>query len=117
MQINITGHHVEITDGLNQAVNKSLKKLISHYPDIENINVILTVEKHEQLAEGIVHFLGQDLVAKAKTDEMYKSIAELKGKLETLLQKRKATIKSHPHVKPESAESESEDEMEVELDD
>ena len=60
MQINITGHHVEVTEGLEQGVNKNLKKLTNHFPDIESINVILTVEKHEQVAEGIVHFLGQD---------------------------------------------------------
>lgn len=117
MQINITGHHVEVTDALNKAVNKSLKKIISHYPDIENIQVILTVEKHAQLAETIVHFLGQDLVAKASSDDMYKSIADLKDKLESLLEKRKSTIKSHPHQRPDGALSESEDEAEMELDD
>ena len=102
MHINITGHHVEVTEGLEQAVNKNLKKLTKHFPDIESINVILTVEKHEQVAEGIVHFLGQDLVAKASSDDMYKSLAELKDKLESLLQKRKATVKSHSHQKPEN---------------
>ena len=97
MQIQITGHHVEVTAGLNTAVNNNLKKLIKHYPDITNITVILNVEKHEQIAEGIVHFLGQDLVAKAKSDDLYQSIGELKNKLESLLKKRKATVRSHTH--------------------
>ena len=51
MQISITGHHVEVTDGLKSAVHHTLDKLIKHYPDIENLNVILRVEKKEQIAE------------------------------------------------------------------
>lgn len=105
MHINITGHHVEITEGLKTAVNNSLNKLIKHYPDIESVNVILTVEKKEQIAEAKVHFLGQDLVATASSQDLYISIGDLKMKLEALLQKRKATIKSHPHVKPENADT------------
>lgn len=104
MHINITGHHVEITDGLKTAVNNSFNKLIKHYPDIESINVILTVEKKEQLAEAKVHFLGQDLVATASSADLYISIGDLKLKMDGLLQRRKATVKSHPHVKLENGE-------------
>lgn len=107
MHINITGHHVEVTEGLKTAVNSSLNKLIKHYPDIENVNVILTVEKKEQVAEAKVHFLGQDLVATASAHDLYIAIGDLKMKLETLLQRRKATVKSHPHIKPEAVEAES----------
>lgn len=114
MHINLTGHHVEITDGLKTAAQNSLNKLIKHYPDIESINVILTVEKKEQIAEAKVHFLGQDLVATASANDLYIAIGDLKPKLESLLQKRKATIKSHPHVKPESADAD-ESALEVEV--
>lgn len=116
MHINITGHHVEVTEGLKTAVNNSLNKLIKHYPDIENVNVILTVEKKEQVAEAKVHFLGQDLVATASAHDLYIAIGDLKMKLDTLLQRRKATVKSHPHIKPESSEAE-ESSLEVELGD
>jgi len=104
MHINITGHHVDITEGLNTAVNNTLNKIIKHYPDIESVDAILTVEKHEQKAEAKVHFLGQDLVATASSQDLYTSIADLKNKLEALLQKRKSTVKSHSHVKPNSME-------------
>ncbi len=113
MYINITGHHVEVTEGLKTAVNNSLNKLIKHYPDIENVNVILTVEKKEQVAEAKVHFLGQDLVATASAHDLYLAIGDLKMKLDTLLQRRKATVKSHPHVKPEAGEVESDMEVEA----
>lgn len=104
MHINITGHHVDITEGLSTSVNNTLNKLIKHYPDIESVGVILTVEKKEQIAEAKVHFLGQDLVATASSQDLYTSIADLKMKLDALLQKRKATVKSHGHIKPEAVE-------------
>lgn len=103
MRINITGHHIDITDGLKSAVDSSFNKLTRHYPDIDRVDVVLTVEKKEQVAEAIVHFLGQDLVAKASTADLYSSIADLKGKMETLLQRRKATVKSHSNKKPMNA--------------
>jgi putative sigma-54 modulation protein len=106
MHINITGRHVEITEGLKTAVNNQMNKLLKHYPDIESMSVILTVEKKEQVAEGIVHFLGQDLVAAASTQDLYVAINDLKTKLESLLQRRKATIKSHPHIKPDNVDAE-----------
>ncbi|NRB41243.1 MAG: ribosome-associated translation inhibitor RaiA [Pseudomonadales bacterium] len=103
MRINITGHHIEITNGLKSAVAMSFDKLIKHYPDVDRVDVVLTVEKNAQLAEAIVHFMGQDLVAKASSADLYTSISDLKSKMETLLQKRKATVKSRNNRKPANA--------------
>ena len=99
MRINITGHHIEITDGLKSAVDSSFNKLTRRYPDIDRVDVVLTVEKKEQLAEAIVHFLGHDLVAKSSSDDLYNSINDLRSKMDVLLQKRKSTIKSHSNKK------------------
>ena len=109
MRINITGHHIEITEGLKSAVTGSFDKLIRHYADIDRVDVVLTVEKNEQSAEAIVHFLGQDLVARASSNDLYSSINDLKTKMESLLKKRKATIKSHGNRKPANASFHMED--------
>ncbi|MEZ5524352.1 MAG: ribosome-associated translation inhibitor RaiA [Pseudomonadales bacterium] len=100
MQINVTGHHVELTDGLNDAVTQKCQKVASHYQDVNTINVILTVDKNAQTAEATTHFLGQDIVAKASADDMYQAIAEMGNKLQASLQKRKEITKSHSHSKP-----------------
>lgn len=99
MQITITGQHVDITEGLNQAVNSKLEKIASHYPDLSSVTVLLKVEKHEQIAEAKVHFCKQDIVAKASTDDLYQSIADMTRKLDNLLQKRKTAVRSHSHDK------------------
>lgn len=104
MQINITGHHVEITDGIREAVKQKLTKLNNHFPDIQTVDVIVTVDKNVQVAEANTHFLGKDFSAKASTDELYKSIAEMSSKLSSLLQRQKEQVKAHPHLKPATAE-------------
>ena len=95
MKIEITSHHISITESIESAVNAKIKKITNHFPDIESIHVHLKVEKHEQSAEAVVHYLGQDLVAKDSADELYQAIPKLAKKLESLLQHRKDTVKSH----------------------
>lgn len=45
MQINITGHHVDITEPLKQYVHEKLQKLTKRFSNITNVHVILTLEK------------------------------------------------------------------------
>ncbi len=104
MQINITGHHLDITDSIRQSVHQKLKKLQQQFPDIASIQVILTVEKHEQNAEAITHFLGQDITAKAKADDLYQAIGEVANKITSLLKRQKEKVKAHGHQKPQLAE-------------
>ncbi len=111
MRINITGHHIEITESLKSAVDGSFTKLIRHYPDIDRVDVVLTVEKKEQVAEAIVHFLGHDLVAKSSSNDLYGSINDLRSKMESLLQKRKSTIKSHSNKKAAISSFSNEEEV------
>lgn len=48
MQINLTGHHVEITDSLRNYVDTKFSKLERHFDHISNVHVILNVEKLNQ---------------------------------------------------------------------
>lgn len=103
-QITISGHHIEVTEGMASAVHSKFEKVLNRYSEITSFNVYLSVEKHEQTAEAVVHFLGQDLVAKAKAEDMYVALADLKPKLDSLLEKRKATIKAHAREKIDLAQ-------------
>ena len=49
MKINITGHHVEVTEAIQNVVNGKFEKLNHHFPDLTTLNVILNVEKNEQV--------------------------------------------------------------------
>ena len=45
MQINLTGHHIDITDALREYVDTKFAKLERHFDHINNVHVILNVEK------------------------------------------------------------------------
>lgn len=49
MQINLTGHHVEITEALRDYVNNKFAKLERHFDHINNVHVVLSVEKLNQI--------------------------------------------------------------------
>ncbi len=95
MQINISGHHVEVTSALHDHVLNKLDRLKRHFDNITNTQVTLTVEKHRQRADASMHVAGADLVASAESDDMYAAIDKLASKLDRQLLKHKEKIKSH----------------------
>lgn len=89
MQLTISGHHVEVTDSLNQYVAEKLSKLERHSEAINSINVILTVEKLVQKAEATVRVKGSELFANADSEDMYAAIDALIDKLDRQILKHK----------------------------
>lgn len=95
MQINITGHHVELTDSLNEYVQSKFEKLERHFDNITNAQVTLSVEKNRQKAEGDVHIAGGQLFASDEQDDMYAAIDGLIDKLDRQVIKHKEKMKTH----------------------
>lgn len=95
MQINITGHHIDVTDALRSYVSEKLEKLERHFDHVTNVHVILTVEKQQQKAEANVHVSGADLFAQHDSDDMYASIDGLVDKLDRQIVKHKEKIGDH----------------------
>ncbi len=95
MQINLSGHHVEITEALRENVNTKMEKLTRHFDHINNVHVVLTVEKLNQIAEATVHVSGTDLHAKSQNADMYASIDSLVAKLDRQILKHKGKINQH----------------------
>jgi len=89
MQINISGHHVELTSALKQYVNEKLSKLQRHFDHITTTDVTLSVEKLVQKAEASIHVAGADLFATCESNDMYTAIDLLTDKLDRQLIKHK----------------------------
>ena len=92
MQINITGHHVEVTTALRDYVNNKFDRLSRHFDHITNGHVTLTVEKTRQRADATLHVSGADLVASSESEDMYAAIDTLTDKLDRQLIKHKEKI-------------------------
>lgn len=95
MQINITGHHLDLTDALRDLVQSKFTKLKRHFDHVTNVHVVLTVEKKIQKAEATVHVSGQDIFAQSESLDMYASIDGLIDKLDRQIIKYKEKLGDH----------------------
>ncbi len=95
MQINLTGHHVEITDSLRSYVDTKFSKLERHFDHISNVHVILNVEKLNQKAKATVHLSGAEVFASAENTDMYAAIDSMVDKLDRQVIKHKEKLKKH----------------------
>ncbi|HAQ48009.1 MAG: ribosome hibernation promoting factor [Glaciecola sp.] len=95
MQINLTGHHVEITDSLRNYVDTKFEKLERHFDHINNVHVILNVEKINQKAEATLHLNGGEVFATSEHSDMYAAIDGLIDKLDRQVIKHKEKLLRH----------------------
>ena len=95
MQVNLTGHHVDITDPLRAYVDEKIARLERHFEHVTNVHVILSVEKKTQKAEATVHIAGADVFADAVHEDMYAAIDALIDKLDRQVLRHKEKVKSH----------------------
>src|SRR5690554_7164494 len=89
MQINISGHHVELTPALKDYITTKFDKLERHFDQITNCQVTLEVEKVRQMAEATLHVSGGEIHAKAENEDMYAAIDALVDKLDRQILKYK----------------------------
>lgn len=95
MQINITGHHIDVTPALRAFTEEKFDKLERHFDHITSINVVLNVEKLRQIAEATVHVAKGELHASAESEDLYTAIDTLIDKLERQLSKHKEKNQHH----------------------
>lgn len=95
MQVNTSGHQLELTSAIKDYVENRLSKLERHNDRITQVNVILSVDKLEQKAEATVHASGGDFFANASADDLYAAIDLLSDKLDRQLIKRKEKLNSY----------------------
>ena len=97
MQINLIGHHVDITPALKSYVETKLTRLERHHDRITNVAVILSVEKLRQKAESTVRISGGEIYADAESQDLYAAIDLLTDKLDRQLIRQKEKQKDHKH--------------------
>jgi len=82
MQINLTGHHIDITESLRGYVDNKFERLARHFDQVLNVHVILSVEKLRQKAEATMHVNGAKVFADSVHEDMYAAIDTLIDKLD-----------------------------------
>lgn len=97
MQLNISGHHVDLTPALKDYVTDKFQRLERHFDHISNCQVTLEVEKVRQIAEATMHVIGGEIHAKAENGDMYAAIDGLVDKLDRQILKHKEKTVDRMH--------------------
>jgi len=97
MQLNISGHHVDVTEAMRNYAEEKIQKLERHYDHITNAHLVLSVEKLRQRAEATIHVSGAELFADSDSEDMYAAIDLLIDKLDRQLIKHKEKTVERNH--------------------
>lgn len=95
MQINFTGHRIEITPALRNFTKEKFDKLTRHFDRITTINVVFDIEKLRHIAEATILITKGEVHASAESDDMYAAIDTLIDKLDRQLIKHKEKTNDH----------------------
>jgi putative sigma-54 modulation protein len=95
MQLNVSGHHIEITDSLRGYVESKIQKIERHFDLVSDVSCILTVEKLRHKAEATVSVNGGTIYADATEADMYAAIDGLADKLDRRVRKHKEKLVDH----------------------
>lgn len=95
MQINLTGHHVEITPALKDYLNNKMERIERHSDHVTDVHCILTVEKLQHKAEAKVNVTGGSVFADSTDEDMYAAIDGLIDKLDRQIKKHKEKLTDH----------------------
>lgn len=95
MQLNVSGHHVDVTDSLRTYVDSKFSRLERHFDIVSDVHCILTVEKLRHKAEAKVNVNGGTIYADATEEDMYAAIDGLVDKLDRRVRKHKEKLVDH----------------------
>lgn len=89
MNLQVTGHHLEVTPALREYLTTKLERLTRHFDHVLDVNVILSLERENRRIEASIHLSGRNLFAEAQDTDMYAAIDALIDKLDRQIVKHK----------------------------
>ena len=95
MQLDLSGHHVEITDSMRAYVLKKFERISRHFEQVIDVHCVLTVEKLRHKAEATLMMRGNKIYADSTEPNMYAAIDALADKLDRSVKKHKEKVSDH----------------------
>lgn len=95
MNLNLSGHHLEITPAIRDYITGKLDRVTRHFENVIDVNMILSVEKLDQKVEANVHLSGKNIFVESHDNDMYAAIDSLIDKLDRQLIKHKEKHSGH----------------------
>jgi len=97
MNLNVSGHHLDITPAMRTYVSGKLDRVTRHFDHVIDAHVILSVDKLIQKAEVTLHVRGKDIHAECVDADLYAAIDLLVDKLDRQVIKYKDKANAKPH--------------------
>jgi len=95
MQLNVSGHHIEVTESLREYVESKIEKIERHFDLVSDVSCILTVEKLRHKAEATANVNGGTIYVDNTEEDMYAAIDGLVDKLDRRVRKYKEKSVDH----------------------
>lgn len=97
MNLNLSGHHLEITPAIRDYVTAKLDRVTRHFDHVIDVNVVLSVDKLRQQIAVNLHIRGKDIHAECVETDLYAAIDVLIDKLDRQVLKYKEKRNGHRH--------------------
>jgi len=104
MNLNVSGHHLEITPALRDYVQEKLGRVTRHFDHVIDAHVVLSVDKLRQKAEVTLHVRGKDIHCECEEQDLYAAIDLLIDKLDRQVLKYKGKRQEKLHESLRRAE-------------
>jgi len=106
MQIEVTGHNVDVTDALRAYITEKSERFERHFDNLISAHFVLRLEKLDHTAEGTIAVGGRTnpLFAEATDLDMYAAIDALADKLDRQVRRHKAKVTDHHRAASRAAD-------------
>ncbi|MEW6690339.1 MAG: ribosome-associated translation inhibitor RaiA [Pseudomonadota bacterium] len=98
MNLNVSGHQLEVTPAIRSYVSGKLERVRRHFDHVIDAHVILSVSKLRQKAEVTLHLRGKDIHCECVATDLYAAIDLLVDKLDRQVLRYKGKRNDKPHA-------------------
>lgn len=92
MNLNVSGHHLEVTPAIRGYVQGKLERVKRHFDHVIDAHVILSVDKLRQRAEVTLRLRGKDIHCACEEQDLYAAIDLVMDKLDRQVLKYKGKL-------------------------
>ena len=100
MKINVSGHHVDISDSIRSDIKEKFEKVEVHFPRLLGVDVIISKDHGEYQVEMRTNYEGARISVSGKNEVMYPAINSAIKKLDSALKHKKGQLKADLYEKP-----------------
>ncbi len=95
MRIIITGKNIEVSEYLEDLVNKKVSKLDKYFPEDTEAHVTLAVERNRHIVEVTIPYVGGIIRGEVASGDMYASVDSVLAKLEHQIVKHRTKLEKN----------------------